>query len=74
MWARPESRMASVTSFEIPPRSPVMRAAAISAVSPGNAALTRTFTASLNASTRAQAARSHGGAGAPSSEAILLVA
>jgi hypothetical protein len=73
-WNRPESRIAWFTSSEMPPRSPVMRAAAISPVSPGNAVLMRTLTAALTASTWAQADKSHGVAGASSSVATLLVA
>jgi hypothetical protein len=51
-----------------------MRAAAISPVSPGNAALMRALTAALMASTWAQAAKSHGVAGAFSTMTSLLVA
>ena len=45
MWVRPESRMDSVTFSEMPPRSPVMSATAISPVSPGRAALMRALIA-----------------------------
>ena len=66
MWVRPESRMDSVTFSEMPPRSPVMSATAIAPVSPGKAALMRALIAARNASTCDQAAKSQGGAGAPS--------
>jgi hypothetical protein len=74
MWARPESRIAWFNSSEMPPRSPVISATAISPVSPGNAALMRALTRALSASIEAQAARSHGGARASFRGSILLVA
>jgi hypothetical protein len=74
MCVSPESRMDSVTSSEMPPRSPVMSATAIAPVSPGKAALMRALIAALNASTWDQDAKSQGGAGAPSRSDTLLVA
>jgi hypothetical protein len=71
---RPESRIDWVTSSEMPARSPVMRATAISPVSPDKAALMRALIAALSASIFDHAARSHGGTGAPSNGATLLVA
>jgi hypothetical protein len=74
MWARPESRIAWFSSSEMPPRSPVMSATAISPVSPDSAPLMRALTLALSASTDAQAAKSHGGGRASYRALILLVA
>ena len=60
MWNRPELRMAWFTSSEMPARSPVISAAAISPRSPGSAAWMRTLISSRTRSIGAHKRRSSG--------------
>jgi hypothetical protein len=74
MWNKPESRMAWFVSSVIPPRSPVMRAAAISPASPAKAALMRALIAALGTSIDAHILTFNGAGGASLKRVILLVA